>query len=78
MAIPVITGALVLELTNINQMESIPFYNLTAGFITAAIIGYFSISWLIKLINKLHFWKFSFYTWSVGLIILILDYYGRS
>ena len=27
---------------------------------------------------KLHFWKFSFYTWSVGLIILALNYYGRN
>ena len=76
MAIPVIIGAVILEMTKINQIESINFNSLIVGFSIAGIIGYFSISWLIKLINKLHFWKFSLYTWSIGLIILFIDYYA--
>ena len=78
MAIPAIIGAATLEVLKINSLDYINLMNLAIGFIISAIIGYFSISWLIKLINKLHFWKFSFYVWSLGLIILILDYYGCS
>ena len=78
MAIPAIIGATTLEVFKINSLDYINLMNLAIGFIISAIIGYFSISWLIKLINKLHFWKFSFYVWSLGLIILILDYYGCS
>ena len=78
MAIPAIIGATSLEILKVNSLDSINFMNLAIGFVISAIIGYFSISWLIKLINKLHFWKFSFYVWSLGLIILILDYYGCS
>ena len=66
-AIPVIIGAVLLEITKINQIDNI--YNLLAGFITSFAVGYFSISWLIRLINKLHFWKFSFYVWFLGVII---------
>ena len=78
MAIPVIVGALFLELTKLNQVSPHNIGNLTIGFIVSAFVGYFSISWLIKLINKLHFWKFSFYTWSIGIIFLINNYYCRS
>ena len=68
LAIPVITGAVILELfkSDIYTMELI---NLISGFFIAAITGYFSIMWLIKLIDKLHFWKFSFYVWILSFII---------
>ena len=78
MAIPIVIGAVVLEIMNIDKINQIHFINLILGAFSATIAGYLSISWLIKLINKLHFWKFSFYTWSLGCIMLILDYYGRS
>ena len=78
MAIPAILGATFFEIMKIDSLDSINFISLLIGFGVAAITGYFSISWLIKLINKLHFWKFSFYTWSIGLIMMILNYYGRS
>ena len=69
MAIPIIIGANILQIINIDETYSFEFSNLMVGFITAATIGYFSISLLIKLIDKLHFWKFSFYVWSISLII---------
>ena len=78
MAIPAILGATFLETMKINSLESINIMSLIIGFGTAVIVGYFSISWLIKLINKLYFWRFSFYAWVVGLIILISDYYGKN
>jgi len=78
MAIPAILGATFLEIMKIPSLESINIMSLIVGFGTAAIVGYFSISWLIKLINKLHFWRFSFYTWLIGLIMLIWDYYGNN
>ena len=69
MAIPIIIGATLLEFINIDETYSLEFGNLIAGFITAAVVGYFSISLLIKLIDKRHFWRFSFYLWFVGFII---------
>ena len=76
MAIPAIIGATILEITKIDQSLPIDLINLIIGFGVSALIGYFSISWLIRLINKLHFWKFSLYTWIVGLIMLV--FYGYS
>jgi len=77
-AIPIIIGAVLLEVVNINQIGEVNFTNLVVGFITSSIVGYFSISWLIKIINKLHFWKFSFYCWLLGSTLLLINYYGRS
>ena len=69
MAIPIIIGAVLLESFSIHDIDLISWSNLIGGFLTSAIIGYFSISLLIKLIDKLHFWKFSFYVWSMSFII---------
>ena len=70
MAIPIIIGAVLLEIIRIDNIQSINLVNLTAGFLIAAITGYFCITWLIKIIDRLHFWKFSFYVWLVSLIII--------
>ena len=72
MAIPIILGAVFLELVNLDNINFLQIYNLCAGFLTSAIIGYFSISLLIKLIDKLHFWKFSIY---LLLISIVINYY---
>ena len=74
MAIPIIIGAVLLETININSIQSINLTNLFVGFLTAGITGYFSIKWLITIINRFHFWKFSFYVWLVSFII----YYVRN
>ena len=70
MAIPVILGAVLLELINISDIQSVQVINLFIGFLVAALTGYFSINWLIKIIDRLYFWKFSFYVWLVSLIII--------
>jgi len=73
MAIPVILGAVVLEVTKISDVHLINFSNLFTGFLIAGITGYFCISWLIKIIDKSHFWKFSFY---VCLMSFMINYYA--
>ena len=70
MAIPVILGAVLLELINISDIQSVQVINLFIGFLVAALTGYFSINWLIKIIDRLYFWKFSFYVWLVSFIII--------
>ena len=69
MAIPIILGAVFFELAMIDSINSFQIYNLLTGFLTSALIGYFSISLLIKLIDKLHFWKFSIYLWFISILI---------
>ena len=68
-AIPIIIGAVLLELIKVEDIHSLELINLTIGFVVAGISGYLSINWLIKLIDKSHFWKFSFYLWIVSFII---------
>lgn len=68
-AIPIIIGATLLELIKVENIFSIGLVNLAIGFVVAGISGYLSINWLIKLIDKSHFWKFSFYLWIVSFII---------
>ena len=68
-AIPIIFGAVLLELIKVENIFSLDLANLLIGFIAAGISGYLSINWLIKLIEKSHLWKFSFYLWIVSFII---------
>ena len=54
-----------LELIKVENIFSIGLVNLAIGFVVAGISGYLSINWLIKLIDKSHFWKFSFFVISL-------------
>ena len=69
MAIPILIGAMILQipyLLNINYNMYLP---LTLGFISSALSGYFVMKWLIKLITENHFWKFSIYCWLLSIAI---------
>jgi len=45
-----------------------------AGFITATVIGYLSIHWLLKLLKACKFKYFSFYLWGLAALLLV-DYF---
>ena len=55
-------------------MEYLPF--LITGFITAAVVGWFSIKWLINFLNKHSLYIFAVYCAVVGIILLLVQF-GR-
>lgn len=45
---------------------------LVVGFLISAVVGYFSIKWLVSLLQRGRFWRFGIYCLSVGGITLVL------
>lgn len=73
LSIPAILGAAILKSKELNSLTNssdllLPY--LIAG-VSAAIVGYFSIILLVKLIEKAKLLYFSIYCWTVGLILLV-------
>jgi undecaprenyl-diphosphatase len=70
-SMPAIVGAAILEIGQaMNQIhEPIGIY--VAGMVLAALVGYGSISLIIKLVRQDHFHLFSYYLWPLGMSILL-------
>ncbi len=81
MSVPVIAGGCLLEVLDcIAPPESmaaaeaaapLPAWMLGAGAVIAALVGYASLSLLVKLLSKGRFWVFGVYCLAVGAAILI-------
>ena len=77
MVVPVILGGNLLHIVRaLGQEEASAFEGLTpglaiVGFVLAAIVGYASVAWMVRLLNRRHFWRFGFYCLTVGLLGLI-------
>ena len=73
MVLPVLAGAMLLELLDIaqNGIEYGAVVALIMGFIASFTSGYLSLKYLIILLKKDKFYYFSFYCWAVGLAGLI-------
>ncbi len=75
MSVPLLTGAVLLSLKDIFSGEvvgDITPMNMGVGFIVSALVGYFSLKWLVKLLNAGKFWRFGIYCLSAGVISLIV------
>lgn len=73
LAIPAILGALVLSLGDLFAGTSeIALGVLGAGFVSAALTGYLAIHLLLDLVKKGRLIWFSYYTWIVGALVIIL------
>jgi len=73
MVLPVLAGAMLLELVEIaqNGIEYGAVMALIGGFIASFTSGYLSLKYLIILLKKDKFYLFSFYCWAVGIAGLI-------
>jgi undecaprenyl-diphosphatase len=69
MAVPAIIGAAILELDKLVMTDLVP---MIAGTLAALVVGYFSLRWLIKLIEKSKFYAFGYYCIILGIIILAI------
>ena len=74
-SIPAILGAAVLEFKDVFEFGTgdISMGVTIVGILTAFISGLFAIRTLINFIKKEKLYYFSFYTWSVGLIVIIVS-----
>ena len=71
MAIPMLIGALILQIPELTKLNTQIYIQLILGFFASFISGYFVIRWLIKLISDNHFWKFFIYCWVLSIIIYL-------
>ena len=72
MSIPIMVGAGLYEMINVARlpglMDFLPI--ITVGFITAAIIGWFAVRWLLQYLAHHSLYTFSIYWSVVGAIVL--------
>ena len=73
LAIPAILGGLVVSLGDLfSGTAEMGLGVLGAGFIAAALTGYLAIYFLLDLVRKGRLVLFSYYTWIVGALVIIL------
>ena len=69
LSIPAIAGAMVLQLAS-KDLGSIDFFPLLMGFLSAAVIGFLSLKFLMKIVKKGNLAWFAPYCWALGLGII--------
>ena len=73
MVVPVIIAGNLYELLKVMTGEETGAFNgLTwplglVGFVVAAVVGYASVAWMVRLLNRNAFWRFGFYCLALGL-----------
>jgi len=73
LSIPAILGALALEWEN-PLLQEAELLNVILGTLTAALVGYFCLRILIRIVQKGHLYYFSPYCWALGSVIIILSF----
>ncbi len=71
LAIPAIIGATLFEAKDFASID-INVIPLLFGMLSAFIVGYLSLKWLLNLIIKQKFHLFAYYCWTVGILLLII------
>lgn len=70
LAIPVILGAFLLTLYDLNQLDtSFDFLHFGIGFLVAAISAYLCIDFFLKVIEKIGMWPFVVYRLVIGALL---------
>ncbi len=68
-------GAGILEVKDIVSIGigDLSWLSIGTGTITAAISGYFAIKYLLKILQKGKLNIFSYYCWTLGIIVILLS-----
>lgn len=73
LAIPAILGALVFSVGDLfSASTTLGFGSLGAGLVASALTGYFAIRFFLNLVRKGRLVWFSYYTWIVGGLVIVL------
>ncbi len=75
LAIPAITGAILVEFKNIGALTETNTASIVAAYIAVVVFGFLSIGLLLRIINGTSLRIFSIYCWIVGGLALILSFY---
>ena len=72
---PVILGAGILEIKDVMEvgLTDLSFLLILLGSLTAAISGYFAIKYLLKILQEDKLTIFSYYCWTLGIIIILFS-----
>ena len=70
LAVPVIAGAVVLELASNQVTDGAGAVRLTFGALVAFGVGLLAIRWTALAVVQRHFWKFAYYCLGLGLFVL--------
>lgn len=73
LSIPVILGASIFEIKNISIIENL--WYLLASCVTTIIVGFLSLKYLLRVVDKNQFKNFSFYCFILGLLVVIYSLY---
>jgi undecaprenyl-diphosphatase len=75
MSIPVMLAAGSYEMLDVIKMPDVTSFllPLIIGFVTAAIIGWFAVKWLISYLGKHSLYLFAGYCAVIGLVVLIIQ-----
>jgi undecaprenyl-diphosphatase len=71
LSIPAILGALVFQIKDLGRGEPAGAAALVVGAISAAIVGFFSIRLMLKIVRERSLLGFAVYTGALGLLVLI-------
>ena len=74
MSVPLLAGAVLMHIKELFSGEvngDITSLDMGIGFVVSAVVGYFSIKWLVKLLGEGKFWRFGIYCLVVGAASLI-------
>lgn len=74
LSIPAIFGALVFELAKYGA-QSVFSFEYFVGFVISALVGYWSIGFLLKLVVSNKYKFFAYYCWLLGLAVLFWQVY---
>lgn len=72
LSIPAILGAVSLELSSSTISTHTPFLPTLLGTLTAALMGYLALRYLLKVISHGKLYHFSYYCWLLGALALVL------
>ena len=75
LAIPAITGAIIVEFKDIGALTETNTASIVAAYIAVVIFGFLSIGLLLRIIKGTSLRIFSVYCWIVGGLALILSFY---
>jgi len=72
MAMPAILGAALLKSRHLSALAMTELTLVLVGMMSALVVGYVALRYLIRLVMQGELWRFAFYCWAVGLTAIFL------
>lgn len=70
LSLPAVFGATILELNDVDSFN-VPIISVIVGVLIAFVVGYISISLLVRSLKQGRFSIFAYYCWAIGIITLL-------